>query len=103
VIFSALAQKYAMMQGFLPRTTQLHGMLSSLTLERTIPFVVGSLWAGYSWAAISFGLITYNSIMRILVISLTAIVVAVQIIASAFLISVFEIRHSSAPERFEDY
>src|SRR5262245_38982963 len=86
-MFSALAQKYAMMQGFLPRITKFHHTLSSLTLERIVPFgillfvigLVGSFWAVYSWAASGFGPITYNSIMRILVISLTAIVVAVQV------------------------
>jgi hypothetical protein len=110
VMFSALAQKYSMIQGFLPRITKFHRMVASFTLERIMLFgillfvigLVGSLWAVYSWAASGFGPITYNSIMRILVISLTAIVVAVQLIASAFLTSVFEIPHLPLPERAED-
>jgi glycosyltransferase involved in cell wall biosynthesis len=105
VIFSALAQKYAMIQGFLPRITKFHRMLSGFTLERIVLCgfllfifgLVGSLWAIYGWAASGFGPIIYNSVMRILVISLTAIVVAVQMIASAFLSSVFEIHHIPPP------
>src|SRR5262249_26974531 len=109
VMFSAVLQKYSMIQGFLPSITALHRMLASLTLERIMPFgillfligLVGLLWAGYSWAASGFGPILYKSIMRILVISLTAMVVAVQLIASAFLTSVFEIPHFP-PQRVED-
>jgi hypothetical protein len=110
VMFSALARKYAMVEGFLPPATTFTRMLWGLTLERIVQcgillFVIGlagSLWAVYSWVASGFGPITYNSIMRILVISLTAIVVAVQMIASAFLSSIFEIRHVPPPRRSDD-
>jgi hypothetical protein len=109
-MFSALAQKYAMTQGFLPRAAKFNRMLSGLTLERIVQFgillfaigLVGSLWAVYSWVASGFGPINYNGVMRILVISLTAIVVSVQMIASAFLSSIFEIRHVPPPEAAED-
>jgi glycosyltransferase involved in cell wall biosynthesis len=109
-IFSALAQKYAMMEGFLPPSAKSNRMLSGLTLERIVWFgallfvmgLVGSFWAAYSWVASGFGPITYSGIMRILVISLTAVVVAVQMIASAFLSAIFEIRHLPPPERMED-
>jgi glycosyltransferase involved in cell wall biosynthesis len=109
-MFSALAQKYAMIEGFLPFATKFNRMLSGLTLERVVQFgillfvigLIGSLWAVYSWVASGFGPITYNGIMRILVISLTALVVAVQMIASAFLSSIFEIRHVPPPGRAED-
>jgi len=101
VMFSALARKYAMVEGFLPPAATFKRMLLDLTLERIVlcgilVFViglVGSLWAVYSWVVSGFGPITYHDIMRILVISLTAIVVAVQMVASAFLGSILEIRH----------
>jgi hypothetical protein len=101
VMFSALAQKYAVVEGFLPPAETFKRTLAGLTLERTVQYgvllfaigLIGTLWAIYSWVAIGFGPITYNKVMRILVISLTAIVVAVQMIASAFLSSIFEIRH----------
>ena len=110
VMFSALARKYAMVEGFLPPATTFTRTLWGLTLERTVLFgtllfvigLVGSFWAVYSWVASGFGPIAYNSIMRILVISLTAIVVAVQMIASAFLSSIFEIRHVPPPRRSDD-
>ena len=110
VIFSALARKYAMVEGFLPPVSKFKRIVSILTLERMVQFgmllfvlgVIGSLSAVYSWVASSFAPITYNGIMRTLVISLTAIVIAVQMIASAFLSSIFEIRHFSPPERLEN-
>jgi hypothetical protein len=110
VMFSALAQRYAMTEGFLPFATKSNGMLSSLTLERIVIFgillfvigVAGSLSAVYSWVVIGFGPITYNGVMRVLAISLTAVVVAVQMIASAFLSSIFEIRHVRPQERSGD-
>jgi glycosyltransferase involved in cell wall biosynthesis len=103
MMFSALAQKYAMTQGLLPRTPKVNQMLSGLTLERIVQFgmllfvigLIGSFWAVSSWVVGGFGPITYNRILRTLVISLTTIVVAVQMIASAFLSSIFEIRHVS--------
>jgi glycosyltransferase involved in cell wall biosynthesis len=109
-MFSALAQKYAMTQGFLPRTPKVNQILLGLTLERILQFgvllflvgLVGSFWAVYSWVASGFGPITYNGIMRLLVISLTTMVVAVQMIASAFLSSIFELRHVLPSERIED-
>jgi glycosyltransferase involved in cell wall biosynthesis len=105
VMFSALAQKYAVVEGFLPPAETFKRTLAGLTLERTVQYgvllfaigLIGTLWAIYSWVAIGFGPITYNKVMRILVISLTAIVVAVQMIASAFLSSIFEIRHLPPP------
>jgi glycosyltransferase involved in cell wall biosynthesis len=111
VVFSALAQKYAMLEGFLPPVSKFKGILSILTLERIVQFgmllfligVVGSLSAVYSWVGSGFAPITYNGIMRTLVISLTAIVVAVQMIASAFLSSIFEIRHGPPPGRSDDW
>lgn len=107
VMFSALARKYAMIEGFLPPAETFKRTLSGLRLERIVQYgillfiigVAGSLWAVYSWVASGFGPITYNSIMRVLVISLTALVVAVQMIASAFLSSIFEIRHIPPPGR----
>jgi hypothetical protein len=110
VMFSALARKYAMVEGFMPPAATFKRTLSNLTLERIVLSgfallvigLIGSAWAIYNWAAVGFGAITYNSIMRILVISLTAIVVAVQLIASAFLSSIFEIRHVAPLGRAED-
>jgi glycosyltransferase involved in cell wall biosynthesis len=101
VMFSALARKYGMIEGFLPRAKKFNKTLWGLTLERFVLFsallfvlgVIGTLYAVYRWALDGFGPITYNTIMRTLVISLTAITISVQTIASAFLSSLFEIRH----------
>jgi hypothetical protein len=108
-MFSAIARKYAMVEGFLPPAATFTRILSRLTLERValcgvLLFViglVGSLWAVYTWAAAGFGPINYNDMMRALVISLTTLVVGVQMIASAFLGSIFEIRHGS-PRALDD-
>jgi glycosyltransferase involved in cell wall biosynthesis len=110
VMFSALAQKYAMVEGFLPPATKFKRIWSGLTLERIVQFgillfiigLVGTLWAAYSWVSSGFSPITYNGIMRTLVISLTVIVIAVQLTASAFLSSIFEIRHTPLPGRVDD-
>ena len=101
VMFSALARKYGMIEGFLPRAKKFNRTLWGLTLERIVLFgaflfvlgVVGAFYAVYRWALDGFGPITYNTIMRTLVISLTAVTISVQMIASAFLSSLFEIRH----------
>jgi glycosyltransferase involved in cell wall biosynthesis len=110
MMFSALARKYAMVEGFLPPATTFKRTLLGLTLERILQcgFVllviglIGSVWAVYNWVALGLGPITYNGIMRILVVSLTAIVIAVQMIASAFLSSIFEIRHVAPPDERAD-
>ncbi len=107
VMFSALARKYAMTEGFLPPAETFTGVLRDLTLERltqvgALLFVlglIGSGWALERWAVNGFGPILYNGIMRVLVTSLTAIVIAVQMVAGAFLGSIFEIRHVLPAER----
>jgi len=109
VMFSALAQKYAMVEGFLPAPARFRRMLLVVRLERMVLLgglliaigSVGSLWAVYHWATTNFGPIEYNDVMRVLVISLTGIVIGTQIAASAFLSSVLEIRHTP-PVRNQD-
>jgi hypothetical protein len=63
VMFSALAQKYAIVEGFMPSAATFKRTLSSLTLERILQCgflllligLIGSLWAVYSWVAMGFG------------------------------------------------
>ena len=100
VMFGALARRYAMVEGFLPRPKSLGGFLLGLTLETILRgalgvFVLGAagaIWAVELWAHAHFGPIEAFGIMRLLVISLTAIAVSVQLAASGFLASVFTIR-----------
>ena len=101
VMFSALARKYAMVEGFLPPALTFRRTMSGLTLERIMLIagpllflgLFGTLYAVGSWVSSGFGPITYDTIMRVLVISLTMMVIAIQMMASSFLSSIFEIRH----------
>ena len=100
VMFSALARRYGMMEGFLPRTANVHKIVLGMTLERLLRGALvilllgvgGAVWETALWARSGFGPIMYNDVMRVLVPSLTAIAVATQLGASAQLATVFTIR-----------
>ena len=100
VLFSALARKYAEVEGFLPPTQGFRATLVGLTLERVLLislalFVCGGtgiVWSVAVWARSGFGPISYNSLMRVLMISFTAVTLSIQFSAGAFLASVFAIR-----------
>jgi hypothetical protein len=100
VMFSVVARRYAMIEGFLPPVAAFKDAVSSMSLERILQIALvlflagmgGAIWALNYWADLGFGAIQYSNVMRILIISLTAVVVAVQAAASAFLASIFSIR-----------
>lgn len=100
VMFSALARRYAMIEGFLPSPGGLEGLIAGLTLERILQaalvLVVGGLigagWSVSYWAGQNFGDIAYPLVLRVLVISLTAVATGVQLAASGFLASALAIR-----------
>ena len=100
VMFGALARRYAMEEGFLPKARRLNGFLLGMSLEAVLRvalgvFALGLLGAGGAvavWAQSKFGPIDYPGVMRLLVVSLTAIAVSVQMAAAGFLASVFAIR-----------
>ena len=100
VLFGALARRYAMEEGFLPKARTLNGFLLGMSLEAVLRvalgvFVLGLIGAGGAvalWAQSNFGEINYPGVMRLLVVSLTAIAVSVQMAAAGFLASVFAIR-----------
>ena len=100
VMFGALARRYAMVEGFLPKPRNLGGFLMGLTLETILRgalavFLLGSIGAGWAveqWAHVGFGPLEAFGVMRLLVVSLTAVAVSVQLAASGFLASVFTIR-----------
>ncbi len=100
VMFGALARRYAMVEGFLPKPKNLGGFLLGLTLETILQgalvvFLLGAAGAGWAveqWAHVGFGPLEAFGVMRLLVVSLTAVAVSVQLAASGFLASVFTIR-----------
>jgi glycosyltransferase involved in cell wall biosynthesis len=100
VMFSALARKYAMAEGFLPKGGGLEGFMEGLTLERILQAALvlvlggfgGVAWSISYWAGQNFGDIGYPLVLRVLVIALTAIATGVQLAASGFLASVLAIR-----------
>ena len=100
VLFSALARKYAEVEGFLPPTERFRATLVGLTLERVLLislalFIcggVGIAWCVAVWVRSGFGPLPYNGLMRILMISFTAVTLSIQFSAGAFLTSVFSIR-----------
>lgn len=100
VMFSALARRYAMMEGVLPPAGSMKKFLLGMTLEPILQgalvlFVAGcagTVFALGHWASVGFGPIVYNGVVRILVISLTAVTASIQIAASGFLASVFTLR-----------
>lgn len=101
VMFSALARRYAMAEGFLPSTAgSLEGFMQGLTLERILQAAlvlvlggfIGAGWSVSYWAGQNFGDIAYPLVLRVLVISLTAVATGVQLAASGFLASALAIR-----------
>jgi glycosyltransferase involved in cell wall biosynthesis len=100
VLFSALARKYAELEGFLPPTQGFRATIVGLTLERVLLislalFVCGGtgvVWSAAVWARSGFGPIPYNTLMRILMVSFTAVTLSIQFAATGFLASVFAIR-----------
>lgn len=100
VMFSALARRYAMIEGVLPPSGSMKKFLLGMTLEPILQgalvlFIAGSIGTVFAlghWASVGFGPIVYNGVVRVLVISLTAVTASVQIAASGFLASVFTLR-----------
>jgi hypothetical protein len=100
VMFSVVARRYAMIEGFLPPVGAFKDAISGMNLERILQIALvlfvagmaGAIWALNYWADLGFGAIQYSLVMRVLIISLTGVVVAVQAAASAFLASFFSIR-----------
>jgi hypothetical protein len=101
VAFGALAQRYAMVEGFLPAPkANLERLILGMTLEPLLRVagvvmvagLAGCVWAVTSWAHSDFGPILYDSVLRVLVPSLTAVAVAAQLAATAFLTSLLTIR-----------
>ncbi|MDB5461161.1 MAG: dolichol-p-glucose synthetase, partial [Caulobacteraceae bacterium] len=102
VAFGALAQRYAMVEGFVPAppAANLQRLILGMTLEPLLRVagvimaagLVGCVWAVTSWAHNAFGPILYDSVLRVLVPSLTAVAVAAQLAATAFLTSLLTIR-----------
>ncbi len=100
VSFGALAQRYAMVEGFLPPPANFQRLILGMTLEPLLRVagvigllgLIGCGWAVTTWAGSGFGPITYDSVLRVLVPSLTAVAVAAQLSATAFLTSLLTIR-----------
>ena len=100
VAFGALAQRYAMVEGFLPAPAKFNRLILGMTMEAVLRVagviaaagVAGCIWAVTSWAHGGFGPIVYDSVLRVLVPSLTAVAVAAQLGATAFLTSLLNIR-----------
>jgi hypothetical protein len=100
VSFGALAQRYAMVEGFLPAPANFQRLILGMTLEPLLRVAgvvmalgfAGCIWAVTVWAHGGFGPIVYDSVLRVLVPSLTAVAVAAQLAATAFLTSLLTIR-----------
>jgi hypothetical protein len=100
VSFGALAQRYAMVEGFLPAPANFQRLILGMTLEPLLRVAgvvmfagfAGCIWAVTTWAHGGFGPIVYDSVLRVLVPSLTAVAVAAQLSATAFLTSLLTIR-----------
>ena len=100
VLFGALARRYSIEEGFLPRPKRLHDFILGFSLEIVLRIalgvlvlgVAGAIWAVAIWGQSGFGPINYPGVMRLLVVSLTAVAVAIQMAAAGFLASVFSIR-----------
>ena len=100
VSFGALAQRYAMVEGFLPPPANFQRLILNMTLEPLLRVagvilllgLIGCGWAVTTWAGSGFGPILYDSVLRVLVPSLTAVAVAAQLSATAFLTSLLTIR-----------
>ena len=100
VSFGALAQRYAMVEGFLPPPANFQRLILGFTLEPLLRVagvimfagVIGCGWAVLTWAQSGFGPIRYDSVLRVLVPSLTAVALAAQLSATAFLTSLLTIR-----------
>jgi glycosyltransferase involved in cell wall biosynthesis len=101
VAFGALAQRYAMVEGFVPAPkANLERLILGMTLEPLLRVagvvmaagLAGCVWAVTTWAHSDFGPILYDSVLRVLVPSLTAVAVAAQLAATAFLTSLLTIR-----------
>jgi hypothetical protein len=100
VMFGALARRYAMLEGFLPRPRSFHGFLLGLDLEAVLRIALGiftlgiggALSAVWMWADAGFGPVDYHVVMRVLAISLTGVAVSAQMAATGFLASIFTIR-----------
>lgn len=100
VSFGALAQRYAMVEGFLPPPASFQRVILGMTLEPLLRVaavigllgVIGCGWAVATWAGSGFGPIVYDSVLRVLVPSLTAVALAAQLSATAFLTSLLTIR-----------
>jgi glycosyltransferase involved in cell wall biosynthesis len=100
ILFSALARRYAIAEGFLPKPVRFEGFIAGLTLERILQAAVaiflvgvgGVVWSVVYWADRNFGPISSPLVLRMLILSLTGISAAIQLAASGFLASVFTIR-----------
>ncbi len=100
ISLAVLAQRYAVSEGFLPRTRVASDLIERLSLEVLLQvagviFVLGTagvIWAIALWASSNFGPISYSGFMRVIVVSLAALTLAIQIASNAFLASMFAIR-----------
>jgi hypothetical protein len=100
VSFGAMAQRYAMVEGFLPPPANFQRLIGGMTLEPLLRVagvimalgLIGCGWAVTTWAHSGFGPIPYDNVLRLLVPSLTAVAVAAQLAATAFLTSLLNIR-----------
>ncbi|MGZ8408265.1 MAG: hypothetical protein ACXWVJ_09580, partial [Caulobacteraceae bacterium] len=100
IMFGALARRYSIIEGFLPRPRRGERFLLGFGLETVLQgalglFVlglIGAVWAVGLWAQTHFGPLNYPGVMRLLVLSLTAVAASVQIAAAGFLASVLSIR-----------
>jgi hypothetical protein len=100
VMFGALARRYSMIEGFLPKPRSFHGFLLGLDLEAVLRLALvffalgmgGAVWAVAIWAQAGFGPVDYEIVMRVLSISLTGVAVSAQMAAAGFLASIFAIR-----------
>jgi len=99
IVFSALADKHAESEGYLPFPKS-RLFINAFRLENVLIVAlglflsggVGCAWAVYYWANVNFGPITYPMVLNTLIISLTTVAVSIQLAYAAFLASVFEIR-----------
>jgi Glycosyl transferase family 2 len=105
--FGVIARHFAAVNGLLPRSKSLDGLMSCVSLERgllvALALVCGGIggvaWSLSQWAALDFGPLAAPEVTRVLTLSLVLIATAVQLAFTVFLLGIIDLPFERAARK----